>query len=147
MKKLQVDEIAKQKKDLATKGKTILQVNKDMAAVQAQNEALLQMERQLKCKLNVLQQVAGDVVEDKEEYNIVVSHEVSEVSVDADAVSKLTKKVETLSKKNSVLQDNLNEVRTKFEKVDNFYQTIIEQKDKTIETCLEITSENFEDIE
>ena len=51
------------------------------------------------------------------------------------------KKEDGLNRQNTILNDKVIEVTTRFEKIDEFYQTIIEQKDKTINEYMEITEE------
>ena len=103
-------------------------LNMKLEKLAKENSAIKKNEQELEAKLEVLKIAQNDIKSSSELENL------------QNVNSKLTKKLNDLIKENTVLKDRLQEEKSKYENVDNFYASIIENKDKTISKYLEISA-------
>ena len=140
------DALKKEKDDLkivaeANKGDvaTINELRKSNDRLQKENKRLEQQVKDVGSRLDILQKVAGDVM-DKEECVVVIDSEKEQLV--CMECTKSNKKAENLLKEKCALNDQLLECKEKAEILDHFYKKVIETKDETIHECMQIYEEN-----
>ena len=101
-------------------------LNRQVADLSKENVLLTNNEKQLSAKVEVLKSAAKDIEQD----------EISRLQAEN---AKIARKIDSLNKDKTVLNDKLEEFRVKYENIDKFYNTIVANKDKTIEKYIEIT--------
>ena len=105
-------------------------LKKQLAKLTKENSTIEKNKQELEAKLEVLRLAQTDIKPSNELENTTLK----------DANTKLKKKISDLVRESTVMKDQLQEEKSKYENVDNFYSSIIENKDKTIAKYLEISS-------
>ena len=122
--------------NLEKKSKEIMDIQKENSLLKKQNKILKTSEEILQSKITILEKVAADLTQDT---NLTVElHQVENSANECHECPKLTKKLESIMKEKANLYDKMIELKERMEKLDNIYQSIIEQKDKTLEGYLKI---------
>ena len=119
-------------------GKEIIDLKKQNAQLVKDNKVLKDNQLVLESKINLLQKVSSDLT-NTSNHTVVIESINSPQNHSCEECSKLKRKIDTVLKEKSSLNDQLIETNTKFDKVDKFYQDIISQKDLTIKGFTEIT--------
>ena len=97
-------------------------------------EKLLQNERELNEKLNILHEIAGNdnSVTKSTGSKMVLSTTVSDDPMNKE-MSQIKSKLDDANKNNSILTDEVEELTRKLDNIDNFYKKIIDEKDVAIQ--------------
>ena len=88
-------------------------------------------------KVGILTGAAGDVLGSSTVEVVMTNRE--ENNDIADQLDDLSKKYTDLTRDNAVLTDSISEIKLKYARLDNYYQGLIETKDKAIKAYLEIS--------
>ena len=138
-------------KEVRQKQNMIETLKNDVATIEASKlpmskeiEKLKREEEQLNTKIKILEEAASvfQIDDIEERVEIVEQQEGSKHDKENDVCLKCPKRqkrVESLVKENTVLIDKSKEMEIRFRNIDNSYMQVVEQKERTIKTCLEIT--------
>ena len=166
--KVYMEENMELKKNIKNKSEEVSQLNKQCAAlkleIQENNSKSTQTIEQLnnKCmdlqkeldkahatstvlqeKVAVLKAAAGDVL-GSTSVEVVLTNDAKNKNL-VDELDDIRKKYHDLVKDNTVLNDSINEIETKYARLDNYYKDIVEKKDKVISAYTEVTdSDNLD---
>ena len=153
--KLDATELRKSKKDCEIKMRDVEKSNerlqKELVEERKKNEQLVKENKVLQDKqsvlenkITILQRVSGDLTETSNHTVVIQPSETP--SPVCEECSRLKKKIEILTKEKCSIKDQLHEIQKKYEKVDKFYEDIIQLKNKSINDLTQI-NEGFDDAD
>ena len=134
--KIEFDDLKQSMEKYVAYTKEIADVRKSNDLLIKENRKLDQQLRESESKYFILQNIAGDVTKSDEHVVVIDDMKNQQGCVDC---PKFKRKEESLKKENCVLNDQVLELKEKFERLDKFYATVIETKDKTINECMQIS--------
>ena len=151
---METNELKRAKKESDSKVETTVKDNekikKEIMNLRKKNEQLLKEVEALKAKevtlenkITILQKVSSNIT-DSNNHTVVIEANDEHVSLVCEECPKMKRKIDTLLKEKSSLNDQVIENSRKHDKVDGFYQDILIQKDLTIKNLTEIT-QGFDD--
>ena len=140
-----LSKIAELEKDIEGKVEIINQLENDNSELVNRCKSLVACEAELSARIDALQAVNGHIGGENESELIVIKTKDSEqINLLQEEIKGLTDKVDKLNKSNSILKDQVAVKSESLDKIDNFYKEILDNKDQTVSTYLNISETNNE---
>ena len=129
--------------EVKNKGREVKELNKTIKELNSQIASLSNLNDELKQKLTVMEEIAGDVGINKDENVVFVSPPANkDQNVSSEKLMKTRNELSECMASNARLETDINELEKRLKWTNDSYQEIISNKDKSISLLTSITEED-----